>query len=184
MKTLILIFSLLTLACSLKTTSNRQIHIPAIGWKFEVPDKILFSDSAFNRQGKLTKEIPSDGSSLRLLATKSDTGSFAAYIWNDTLNAKKWKEYHDKDTEWYFSQMRQLSKIEVLDTKYSSEKVGGADFLVQHVRYIKKSTSDTGYTYHYFGKLKDKGIDISFEYYDKELGQSFHEILNSSNFSN
>lgn len=120
---------------------------------------------------------------MRLLLTKSNKGSFAAYIWKDTLDAKGWKDYHDKDTEWYFSQMRELPQMVVLDTKYSNEKVGNVDFLVQHVEYIKKSTNDTGYTYHYFGKLKDKGMDISFEYHDKELGKTYREILNSSNFS-
>lgn len=80
--------------------------------------------------------------------------------------------------------MRQLPKLVVLDTKYSNEKVGNADFLVQHVKYVNKSTKDTGYTYHYFGKLKDKGMDISFEYYDKQLGKSYHDMLNSSSFTN
>jgi hypothetical protein len=168
----------------MKTTKNRQIFIPAIGWRFEVPNKLSFNDSAFNKQGKLTEAIPDDGSSIRLLVTKSDRGSFAAYIWKDTLDAKEWKDYHDKDTDWYFSQMRQLTKMKVLDTKYSNEKVGNIDFLVQYVKYINKSTNDTGYTYHYFGKLKETGMDISFEYYDKQLGKSYHDILNSSSFQN
>lgn len=168
----------------MKTDKNRQIFIPAIGWRFEVPNNLSFYDSAFNEQGVLTEAIPDDGLSLRLFVTKSDKGSFAAYIWKDTLDAKGWKDYHDKDTDWYFSQMRQHPKMKVLDTKYSNESVGKVDFLVQYVKHINKSTSDTGYTYHYFGKLKDKGMDISFEYYDKELGKSFHEILKSFNFSN
>jgi hypothetical protein len=168
----------------MKINKSRQIFIPTIGWRFEVPNEISFNDSAFNSNGNLTKEIPDDGSSLRLLVTKSNKGSFAAYIWNDTLSAEEWNEYHDKDTEWYFSQMRQLSKYEVLETKYSNEKVGNNNFLIQYVKYVNKSTSDTGYTYHYFGKLKDKGMDISFEYYDKKVGKRFHDILNSSKFLN
>lgn len=174
----------MTLTCSVKTSKNRQIFIQAVGWRFEVPDKISFHDSSFNKQGQLTESIPDNGSRLRLFVSKTEKGFFGAYIWKDTLDAKGWKDYHDKDTEWYFSQTRQLPQMTVLDTKYLTEKVGNVDFLVQHVKFIKKSTKDTGYLYHYFGKLNNKGIDISFEYYDKELGKSYHEILNSSSFSN
>lgn len=50
----------------MKTNKNREIFIAAVGWKFEVPDKLSFNDSAFNKQGQLTEAIPDDGSSLRL----------------------------------------------------------------------------------------------------------------------
>lgn len=184
MKTLIIIFSLLTLACSLETNMNRTIFIPVAGWRFEMPCKLYFTDSAFNKEGQLTEAIPDDGSRLKLFVSKfPDKSSFVAYLWKDTLDTKEWKDYHDKDTEWYFNQMRQLPQMIVLDTKYSNETVGDVDFLVQHVKFITKSTNDTGYTYHYFGKLNDKGLDISFEHYSKELGKFFHDILNSSTFS-
>lgn len=184
MKPLIIIFSLLTLSCSTMTNTNRQILIKDIGWKFEVPSNISFNDSSFNKEGKLTEPIPDNGSSLRLFVSKTEKGFLGAFIYNDTLNAKGWKDYHDKDTEWYFNEIRRLPTMTVFDTKYYPEKIDAVEFLVQQVKFIKKSTSDTGYTYHYFGRLKNKVIDISYDYYDKELGKSFHEVLKSSSFSN
>ena len=184
MKTLILIFSLLALSCSTTTNTDRQILIKDIGWRFEVPGNISFNDSSFNKEGILTEPIPDNGSSLRLFVSKTEKGFLGAFIWKDTLDAKGWKDYHDKDTEWYFSEIRQLPKMTVLDTKYYTEKIDNVDFLVQQVKFIKKSTGDTGYTYHYFGRLRGKGLDISFEYYDKELGKSFRNVLNSSKFAN
>jgi hypothetical protein len=184
MKTLILIFSLLALPCCTTTNTNRQILLKDIGWRFEVPGNISFNDSSFNKEGILTEPIPDNGSSLRLFVSKTEKGFLGAFLWKDTLDAKGWKDYYDKDTEWYFSEIRQLPKMTVLDTKYYSEKIDTVEFLVQKVTFIKKSTSDTGYLYNYFGRLKDKGIDISFEYYDKELGKSFHELLSSSSFTN
>jgi hypothetical protein len=183
MKTLIVILSLLTLSCSLTTDKNKQIFIRDIGWTFEIPKKLSFRDSSFNDKGQLTKAIPDDGSSLRLFVVKCDKGSIAAFIRKDTLDIKEWKDFYDKDTEWYFSQIRQVPQMVVLDTKYSNEKVGNTDFLVQYVKYIRKSTYDTGYVYHYLGKLKDKSMDISSEYYDKDLGDSFQQMLRSSSFS-
>jgi hypothetical protein len=170
------------LSCS-TTTRNRKILIKEIEWRFEVPETISFNDSSFNKEGMLTEAIPYKGS-LRLFVSKTERGFLGAYIKKDTLDTKSWKEYHDKDTEWYFREIRQLSEMAVLDTKYYTEKIDSVDFLVQQIKFIRISTSDTGYTYHYFGKIKDNGLDISFEYYDKELGKSFHEILNSSKFSN
>ncbi|THU40552.1 hypothetical protein FAM09_00105 [Niastella caeni] len=184
MKTLLIIFSILTLSCSTTTNTNRQIFIKDIGWRFKVPSNISFNDSSFNKDGTLNESIPENGSSLRLFVSKTEKGFLGAFIWNDTLDAKGWKDYHDKDTEWYFNEIRHLPTMTVLDTKYYTEKVDNIDFLVQQVKFIKKSTSDTGYTYHYFGRLKGKGLDFSFEYYDKELGKSFHNVLTSSRFAN
>ena len=183
MKTLILVLSLLTLACSMRRTPNRKIFIPAIGWSFSVSDKISFIDSSFNNKGDLTEEIPDDGKSLRLFVTKSEKGFLGAYIKKDTLSPQEWKDYIDEDTDLYFNQMRQLPQMVVLNTKYTSERVGNTEFRVQYVKHIMKRTNDTGHIFHYFAQLRDKSIDISFSYSDKELGKLFHEILNSSNFS-
>ena len=68
MKTLIFISVSLILACTLKTGIKRHIFIPAVGWRFEVPSKFSFNDSAFNKEGQLTEAIPDDGSNLKLLA--------------------------------------------------------------------------------------------------------------------
>ncbi|MFT3935925.1 MAG: hypothetical protein QM726_20010 [Chitinophagaceae bacterium] len=182
MKKSIIIFSCLALACSSTTTKHRQIFIKDIGWKFEIPENISFNDSSFNKEGLLTKEIPDDGSGLRLFVSKTEKGSLGAFLWKDTLDAKGWKAYYDKDIEWYFNELRKVPQLTVLDTKYYSEKIDKVDFLVQQIHFIRKNKSDTGYTFHYFGRLNGKGLDYTFEYYDKQLGKSFHEILNKSSF--
>lgn len=183
MKKLLPVFFLFALACAVKEQKKGEIVIQEAGWKFQVPDHFSFGDSAFDKKGRLTKKIQDHGPALKLFSTNTGWGSFAAYIWKDTLNGHEWQSYYDRDTEWYFSQLRELEDMTVLQTEYSRQKLGNTDFLVQYISYIKKNVKDTGYIYHYLGRVNKNSLDISLEYYGKQKGKLFHDIVNSSSFA-
>ena len=185
MRHLYLIPIFLFLSCLTTRNVNRQIYIKTIGWKFQLNNDTQFLDSSFDSKGKILEEIPSEGASLRLLAIKdSSHGAFSVYLRKDTSNLQDWKNWHDKDTKWYFEKKRQLPDFTTLEEKYYSTTIDTISFLVQYSKYIKKGGSDTTYSYHHFGRVKDIELDISFWFKKQLIGKKYLEIIQKSKFDN
>lgn len=174
---------LILLSCLTNKNVERIISIKAIGWQFPLIDNTNFRDSSFDSKGILIDEIPTDGPSLRLFVIEdSSFGSFSAYARKDSSKFKDWKDWHDKDTKWYFEQLRQLPQTELLETKYYTTNIDTVGFLVQYAKYIRKDKRDTIYVYHHYGRIKGIELDISFEYNKKSIGEKYKNIINKSKF--
>ena len=184
MRLLILLPTLILLSCLTDKNVERKIIIEPIGWQFPLTNQTTLKDSAFDSRGKLTDEIPTDGPSLQLFTIKdSSFGSFRAYVRKDTLKPGDWKEWHNKDTKWYFEQLGQLPQLQLLETKYYTSTCDTFSFLVQYVQYIKNGKADTVYVYHHYGRIKGMELDISFEYSDKLIGKKYMDIIDKSKFA-
>jgi hypothetical protein len=184
MKLLMLLPTIILLSCLTDKNVERKIIIEPIGWQFSLTNQTTLTDSAFDSRGKLTDEIPTVGPSLRLFTIKdSSFGSFRAYVRKDILNPEDWKEWHDKDTKWYFEQLGQQPQMQLLETKYYTTTIDTVSFLVQYAKYITKGKADTAYVYHHYGRIKGIELDISFEYSDKLIGKKYMDIIDKSKFA-
>jgi hypothetical protein len=183
MKFIILLSTLIFSSCLTNKYVERKIIIEPIGWQFSLTSGTIFKDSAFDSKGRLTDEIPTDGPSLRIFTIKdSSFGSFSAYLRKDTLKFIDWKEWHDKDTKWYFEKLRQLPQFQILETKYYTSTIDSVNFLIQYDKYIKKGKADTTYVYHHYGRINGIELDISFAYTDQIIGKKYMDIINKSKF--
>ncbi len=174
---------LILLSCLPIKNVERKIIIKSIGWQFPLTNEINFKDSAFDSKGELVDEIPTSGPSLRLFTIKdSSFGSFSAYLRKNTLKFNDWKEWHDKDTKYYFEQLRRLPRMQVLETKYYTVTIDTVSFLVQYVKYIKNDKADTVHVYHHYGRINGIELDISFDYNKEVNGKKYIDIIKRSKF--
>jgi hypothetical protein len=172
-------------SCTRTNNNHRTIQLKDLGWHFQIPQSSVIIDSSFDVNGRLTDSIPSVGSSLKIFEIKDTIRTlFSCFVRKDTLNDLEWRQRFNEDSKWFFNGLMETPRFRLIDTSTSTKMIDSITFFVQHIHLIRKSTNDTGHIYHYFGKVKDNELNISFETHNT-LGNKYMErVLNSSKFKN
>lgn len=187
MKTLIIIALLISFSCSTKLETKRSVSISEFGWVFQVSADTKFKDSAFDASGNITQPFRQAGTaeSVYLFTIRYDsTNWFNALAVKDTVNFNNWENYHSADNKWYFEQISLNPNIQILDTTYSTQIIGGIKFKSEHIKYYSKKRNKILSDYHYFGKFKRYELAINFTFSDETVGKKYFDILKSSKFDN
>ncbi len=182
------------LLTSFKTQDSaaRKVHINDIGWTFEIPSSLKFTDSSFNAKGDIDPkhfQTTFGQFSLKVFSINNfHNGSLDAYLWNNEQDSIQWNEYFRKDASFYFQSFAKVPSYKLLDSTYSEEIINQKKFKRQYVRYYDKKDNDTINLFHYYllrsGKSKCSfTLDISFAFADSNYGKKYFKLLKSSKFN-
>lgn len=177
--------SLLLCSCGKKTKLERTITLTDLGWSFRIPADIVFKDSSFDGNGKLTgnyqKVLALDILTVFTLA-EDDSNWLTSSIVRDTLDYKSWSDFHAQDNKLYFKEIANMKRFLVIDTVYTEEVIGGFNFKKEYIKCYSETKNDTIWSYHYDAKFQSYNLSVDLSFTKKKVGEKLLNIFNSSKF--
>lgn len=179
---------LIILFLSCRSDRGRIVTLNEIGWSFELPANLSFSDSAFNSQGLIDKSLWDTSSfdprfRVELFWIKPEKKNyFNTIIHVDSSEHNKWAQDVLVDSRFYISLVRETPELKLLDTLISVENIDGVNLQKEYIKIFNTVTKDTTYSYKFSRKYKNYSINMNIKFIDPRLGKEFLYILNSSRF--
>jgi hypothetical protein len=166
--------------------NQRVVKIDDVGWTFDLPEGIQFRDSAFDNNGNFRNakwDTSFKQARILLFEIKPKPDNyFNCFIYKRTSSTSDWQDAQVANSRVYFSVIRNLSSVRILDTGISKQKIDGVDFYKEYMKCYISTTKDDIYSYHFSRQYQEYDVDINIGYTDSLLGEQYLQILKKSHF--